>query len=65
MPDELNLSNRTKLHDECKMPVRGSYFGEPLGDIPDSYWRWFLRQPWCEQYPDLVQYAKLIEDEDE
>lgn len=59
----MGLSNRTKLHDESPMPF-GKYKGRPLGEVPDSYWNWFLGQDFCDQYPDLVEYANLImEDE--
>lgn len=59
---DMTLSNRTKLNDDDRMPF-GKYRDEPLGKVPDSYWRWFLGQGWCDQYPDLVEYANLIEDE--
>ncbi len=59
----MNLSNRTKLHDNDKMPF-GKYKGQPLGEVPDSYWRWFTGQDFCDEYPDLVEYANLIVDEE-
>ena len=58
----MGLSNRTKLSDKCLMPF-GKYKDQPLGDVPDSYWRWFLGQQFCDNYPDLVEYANLIEDD--
>ena len=57
----MNLSNRTTLHDDDRMPF-GKNKGERLGDVPDSYWRWFLQQDWCDQWPDLVEYANLVEE---
>jgi len=50
------------LHDDDKMPF-GKWSGTPLGEVPDSYWRWFLQQPWVENHPDLLEYAQLIENE--
>lgn len=50
------------LHDDDLMPF-GKHKGQKLGSVPDSYWRWFLDQDWCDQYPDLVQYANLVNDE--
>ena len=26
------------------------------------YWRWFLGQHWCDEWPDLVEYANLVEE---
>lgn len=57
----MNLSNRTTLHDDDRMPF-GKYKNQRLGAVPDDYWRWFLVQPWCEKYPDLVEYANLIDE---
>ena len=59
----MSLSKRTKLHDGDPMPF-GKHRDKPIGEVPDSYWTWFLGQDWCDQYPDLVEYANLIvEDE--
>lgn len=49
----------TKLNDDHLMPF-GKYRDHKLGDVPDDYWIWFLSQPWCDKYPDLVTYANLI-----
>lgn len=54
-------STGTKLDDNSIMPF-GKYVGERLGDVPDSYLRWFLWQEWCDDYPDLVEYANHILD---
>lgn len=54
------FSNRSTLHDDSKMPF-GKHKGKRLGDVPDSYWRWFLEQDWCDEWPDLVEYANLID----
>jgi len=52
-----------KLNDEDIMPF-GKYRNQLLKDVPDDYWVWFLRQSWCDAYPELVEYANLvIEDE--
>lgn len=42
----------------------GKHKDERLGDIPDSYWLWFLEQDWCDKYPKLVAYANLCVEED-
>ncbi len=53
-----------KLHDDDKMPF-GTHSGKRLGEIPDSYWLWFLKQSWCDQWPALVGYANhCVEEED-
>jgi uncharacterized protein (DUF3820 family) len=57
----MTLNKRTKLHDDNLMPW-GTYEDERLGDVPDDYWRWFLRQDWCDKHPDLVEYAQLVDD---
>jgi uncharacterized protein (DUF3820 family) len=57
----MGLSKRTKLNDDDKMPF-GKHKGERLGDVPDDYLLWFVRQEWSVSYPDLVEYAQLIEE---
>ena len=52
------------LHDDDLM-TWGRYKGSRLGDIDDGYWRWFLRQPWCGEHPKLVQYARIVEGDDD
>ena len=52
-----------KLDDDCKM-LWGKHLGKRLGDVPDSYFRWFLQQDWCDEHPELVEYANQILDED-
>jgi hypothetical protein len=59
----MGLSNRTTLHDDDRMPI-GAFKGKRIGDVPVWWWKWFARQHWCDQYPDLVAYANLVEDED-
>ena len=51
-----------RLDDDSLMPF-GTHKGKRLGEIPDSYWLWFLKQEWCEQWPDLLEYAKVVEDD--
>ncbi len=58
----MSLSNRTKLHDDRLMPF-GKHEGKRLGEVPDSYWRWFLRQDWCDERPELVEYANHVMEE--
>jgi len=54
----------SKLHDDSIMPF-GTHKDKKLGDIPDSYWLFFLKQTWCDKWPDLVEYANnCIEDDD-
>lgn len=57
----MGLSNRTTLSDDDKMPF-GKWKGTRLGEVPDHYWRWFLDQEWCVEWPDLVDYGNLIDD---
>ena len=52
-----------RLHDDSIMPF-GKHQGQRLGEVPDGYWRWFLRQEWADNYPELVEYAKYTEEED-
>ena len=52
-----------RLNDDSKMPV-GTHKGKRLGEIPDSYWLWFIRQDWCDKYPDLVEYANVLIDDE-
>lgn len=51
-----------RLHDDDRMPF-GKYKGQRLGEVPDDYWLWFLQQEWSHKWPDLVEYAQLVEDE--
>ena len=51
-----------RLNDDDVMPW-GTYVGELLGDVPDDYWLWFLRQDWCDEHPKLVEYANLCIEE--
>lgn len=56
------MSNRRRLNDDDKMPF-GKYKGQKLGDVPDSYWQWFIEQDWCDEWPDLVEYANIVVDD--
>ena len=56
------MGERTPLHDDCVMPF-GKWKGRRLGEVPDHYWKWFLTQEWAQKYPDLLAYAKYVEDE--
>ena len=56
------VMKRVEFDDDTLMPF-GKYKGQRLGEVPDSYWRWFLRQEWSSQWPDLVEYAQLVEEE--
>lgn len=60
--DPKSMSNRTELSDDDLMPF-GKHKGQRLGQVPDSYWRWFLQQDWCNEHPRLVEYANLIEED--
>ena len=51
----------SRLTDDDSMPF-GKYKKEKarLGDIPSDYFKWFLKQPWCDEWPHLVEYANVI-----
>lgn len=51
-----------KLSDTDKMPF-GHFKDQELGEIPDWYWLWFLKQTWSNKHPDLVTYAKACEED--
>lgn len=59
---DFKMSNRRRLNDDDKMPF-GKYKGQKLGDVPDSYWQWFIEQDWCDEWPDLVEYANIVVDD--
>jgi len=50
------MDGKGRLTDDDPMPI-GKHKGKRLGDVPDSYWAWFLDQDWCDKYPKLVEYA--------
>lgn len=56
---------RRSLNDDDIMPISQEHKGKTLGEVPDSFWRWFLAQPWCDDYPDLVEYANYVDDEED
>lgn len=56
------MGERTKLHDDDKMPF-GKWKGTRLGEVPDHYWKWFLQQEWASEWPELLAYAKLVEED--
>lgn len=58
------MGKPTTLHDDSIMPF-GTYEGKRLGDVPADYWRWFLAQDWSDRWGDLVEYARLAEDDDD
>lgn len=61
MSDDIikRLSNVSKLDDDARMPF-GKHKGKRLGEVPDGYWIWFLGQDWCDDHPDLVDYANHV-----
>ena len=62
-PTSKRRRNHKRMTDDDLMPW-GKHADKPLGDVPDDYWQWFLRQDWCDEWPDLVEYANtLIEDD--
>ena len=52
-----------RLNDDDRMYF-GKYNGTRLREIPDSYWRWFLKQEWCDEHPGLVEYANVVVEDD-
>ena len=52
-----------RLTDDDWMPF-GKHRYELLRDVPDSYFRWFLEQDWCDEWPSLVEYANVMEREE-
>lgn len=59
---KITMSNTRTLSDESPMPF-GKHKGERLEAVPDGYLRWFLSQNWCDEWPDLVEYANQCLDE--
>ena len=54
----MRLPNRTPLDPNDRLPPFGPIADVwQLRDVPDCYWRWFLEQEWCGEYPELVEYA--------
>lgn len=53
---------RDRRNDDDRMPI-GTHKGKRLAQVPDHYWLWFLRQDWCDKYPDLVEYANVVCDD--
>jgi len=49
------------LNDDSPMPW-GKHKGIRLGDVPQDYLKWFLTQDWCDEWPDLKQYAETVTD---
>lgn len=56
---------RKRLTDSDRMPINGVHYNKRLGRIPKEYWLWWLRQDWCDNWPDLVEYANHCVDDDE
>ncbi|MEM9644930.1 MAG: hypothetical protein AAF989_08040 [Planctomycetota bacterium] len=52
------------LTDNDVMPISQEHKGKLLGDVPDDFWRWFLEQTWCDEWPKLVEYANNIFDDE-
>lgn len=49
-----------RLNDDDTMPF-GTWEGTKLGEVPDSYWRWFREQEWAPHWPDLLDYAEVVD----
>ena len=45
------------LDDESPMPF-GKHEGDPLMDVPDSYFHWLSQQDWIEHWPALLEYIQ-------
>jgi hypothetical protein len=53
--------DQNRLNDNCLMEF-GKHKGKKLAEIPDHYFKWFLKQDWCDQWPELVEYANVVID---
>ena len=60
----MEMSNRTNLNDDDVMTF-GKWKGTRLGEVPDHYWRWFVRQEWASEWPDLLAYGQIVEGNDD
>jgi len=40
----------------------GKYKGQRLGQVPDSYWRWFRNQEWAASWPEYLAYAETVDE---
>lgn len=58
----MNHPSKRRLTDDDRISW-GKYKGMRLGDIPDWYFSWFLKQSWSSKFPDLIEYAKCIDSE--
>ena len=50
---------RYSMDDDTPFPFSKKYKGVPSGEVPDDFLVWFLRQDWCDQWPEVVEYANL------
>lgn len=64
LPRKIRTRSSVRLHDDSEMPF-GKHKGETLGEVPGDYWRWFLGVEWCDEWPDLVEYANVILEDEE
>ena len=46
---DLELSGR-KCVSQYKVPVKGPHSGKVMGEVPDAYIRWAVRQPWLQAW---------------
>jgi hypothetical protein len=36
----------------------GKHSGERYGDVPDGYYGWLAKQPWIEEWPEVLAYIQ-------
>ena len=62
IPERPAQKRQQRLSDNSTLDWPKSKFnGYRLLDIPDWWWKWFLKQDWCDEWPDLVEYANVID----
>lgn len=65
MLQEIKKGDTFKVNDDHLMPFgKHKQEGKTLGQVPDSYWKWFERQDWAHEWPNLLEYAQLLVEDD-
>lgn len=47
---DLELTGGRKCVSQYRVPLRGKYAGQTMGEVPDDYIRWALKQPWLQSW---------------